>query len=129
MFEILVFVIILILVIGLCLHHHNMTKQVRQHAERESRLVRQAAEASLNASNTYNPIMALKDSTKAVAIMESMHERLGVERSDALCDLDTDDLLSVLKRQQTNIVQDVMRMNPTFKPKHPLNKEAGYSDD
>lgn len=126
MLEIFLVLIVIILVLGLCLHHHSMKKKLDATAEHEISFIRKAAESSIMASNTVNPIIALVEVTKSVEIIEFLHQRHGPERATEICKVDTKSMLMILKDQKERILQDVMAQTPKFLPQHPLVEEGGF---
>jgi len=116
--------ITVILVLGLCLHHFSMTGKLAHATVHDKTSVRQAAEYSIAASNTVNPILALTEITKAVQLMESLHGRYGAELASSLCSVDTEHMMTILLDQYTRILQDVMAQCPGFLSPHPLNQHA-----
>ena len=126
MLEIFLVLVVIILVIGLCLHHYSMKKKFVKTTEQDCASVRKAAEHSIMASNTVNPIIALTEVTKAVQIIESLHERYGPEIASDISKINTREMLGVIQNQKERVLQDVMKQNPNFLPPHPLNEEAGF---
>jgi hypothetical protein len=129
MLEIFLVLIVIILVVGLCLHHHSMKKKLRKHSDQEVDLVRKAAEHSIMASNSVNPILSLISATKAVQILESLHERHGPELASDLTKVDTREMLAVVTNQKERITKDVMHQLPEMMPQHPLAAHAGFQNE
>jgi hypothetical protein len=126
MLEVFLVLVVIILVIGLCLHHYSMKKKLAKTTEQDCAFVRASAEHSIMASNTVNPVIALTEVTKAVQIIECLHDRYGPETSSDITNIDTVEMLNVLQNQKERVLQDVMQQNPNFLPNHPLNQEAGF---
>lgn len=127
MLELILVIMVTILVTGLCLHHNTMTKQLKQTTEQDGRLIRRAAEHSIMASNTVNAIIALTEVTKAVQIIETLHDRYGPETASQVGRIDTQELLEVLQDQKDRVSRDVMQQHPTYLPPHPLNHHVGFT--
>lgn len=127
MLEIFMVVMVVMLVVALCLHHHSMKKKLDETEEQDSSGIRKAAEYSIMASNTVNPVIALVEVTKAVQIITSLHERYGAEATQNITKINTIDMLHVLQDQKDRILRDVIKHNPSFlPPHHPFNEEAGF---
>jgi len=87
-------------------------------------MVRYAAENSIHASSTTNPIIALMEVTKAVQLIEALHWRYGPEIATEMAKTDTQDILQIVQDQKERILQDIVRDNPQFLLQHPLNAAA-----
>lgn len=124
MLELVLILIVVIILVGLCLHHNSMKIKLNETAQLDSSLVRKAAEHSIMASNTVNPIFAMVEVTKAVQILECLHDRYGVNIASELTKVDTKAMLEVIQNQKERITQDVMVTNPNLIPQHPLNNHA-----
>lgn len=129
MLEVLSIFVVVILVIGLCLHHHSLKKQLHCYTAEEAAFVRTAAEHSIMASNTINPVLALMEVTRAVQILESLQQRHGAESLTELTKIDSNRMLRILRNQKERIIQDVIHHTPEFLPSHPLTKEAGFTNN
>jgi hypothetical protein len=90
--------------------------------------VRRAAQLSIEASSTGNGILALVHATKAIQILEFLHERYGIDEISSRTRVDTAELLSVICRQRNQIQSDVMDTNPHLAIEHPLTSHAGMHD-
>ena len=121
----IVIIVTLFLVAALCIHHHSMRVITDKTADSECSIIQRAAEHSIMASNTVNPILSLVEVTKAVQLIESIHMKYGPDTIDRACDVDTSEMLDILQNQKNRITQDVMRKVPAFIPPHPLNVQAG----
>ena len=100
MLNTLLFFIVFILAISICLHHYSMSVQIHKTSENTVQLIRQAAEHSIMASNTVNPILSLVESSRAVQIIDTLHREYGVAIIDEKSKVKTDELLSILKCQK-----------------------------
>ena len=123
--DMIVVLVTLFMVGVLCMHHHNMKALSDKTTDCECDVIRRAAEHSIMASNTVNPILSLVEVTKSVQMIESLHLKYGPETIDRVCAIDTSEMLVILQNQKTRITQDVMRRVPAFIPPHPLNIHAG----
>jgi hypothetical protein len=126
MLDIFLVLVVLIATLGLCLHHHTMKKKLNHSIGQDIGLVRAAAEHSIMASNTVNPILALCEVTRAVQIMEDLHGRYGPDLASDLTSVDTREVLQVLLAQKKLIIADIYSLNPNMAPEHPLSQLAGY---
>ena len=126
MLELLVFLITAVLAIGLCLNHHSMRTKLLKTNVRDCEFVRKAAEHSIAASNTVNPVLAMVDTVRAVQLIESLHERYGVDLASEVSQTDTEAMLETLQNQKERIVRKVMRISDQT-PSHPLNESAHYT--
>ena len=127
MLQVLILIIFVVICVCICLHHHNMKQWNVKTRNKDSEFIRIAAESSIIASNTINPIIALVEVTKAVQIVECLHHRYGPDICSRITQVDTQDLLNVLHDQKTRILQDIMKQNPAYSPPHPLTKHCGYT--
>jgi hypothetical protein len=125
MLEICLVMIVVILVGALCMHHHTMKTKLYRTGDEDAEIVRIAAEHSIMASNTVNPILALVEVTRAVQLLESLHKRYGVDGTNDITKVDTRDMLVIVLDQKERILQDVMS-DSRMLPKHPLNEHAGF---
>jgi ABC-type bacteriocin/lantibiotic exporter with double-glycine peptidase domain len=124
MLEICLVIFVIVLIVALCLHHYSLKKKLTKTTQLDRHIIRTSAEHSIMASNTVNPITALTEVTKAVQIIESLHNRYGEDMASELSQIDTRDMLDVLQNQKERIIQDVMKQTPNFLPPHPLNEQA-----
>ncbi len=116
------------IIICLCLNHYNTKKKLYVIGNEERKKLKLAAELSIAASATINPILALVDVTKAVHTMEMLHTRYGHSYLSSITNINTEEMNTVLEDQKERIIQDVLRYNQTMIPAHPLNKQAGLQE-
>ena len=126
MMTILLMVVVVIVIIGLCFEHHAMKQKVMQQGFQEKRLVREAAEHSISASNTVNPLLALLSVTRGIQILESLHKRFGSVALDSMVNVNTVQALEVLTEQRDCIMRDLIAKNPSLHVQHPLDASAGF---
>jgi hypothetical protein len=100
-------------------------RHMRVAQDMDRALIRQAAQYSINASNTMNPILALEQTHKGIGFIESLHRRWGVAQSMEISGVDTMRMLNMLNEQQSDIVKKVNLRWPMYKVAHPLNHSAG----
>lgn len=128
MFEMFFFFVVFIIITAICLHNHHMSSTVAALSTKDKKLVRSAAESSILASNTVNPIISLVEVVKAVEKIECLQERYGVSMADQITGVNTNQILDVVLKQKKKILQDVMNINKKYHPqRHPLNSVAGYT--
>ena len=128
MLQFLLFFIVFVIISGMCIHHHTMNKMIKDMSYKDIQSVRTAAEHSIMASNTVNPIIALVEVVSAVERMEILHERYGPSQASTITGTQTVEILDVLIKQKDKILQDVMKVNTQYVPqKHPLSTYAGYA--
>ena len=121
----LVFVTLaVIFIITICIGNQRQMR-VAQNIDRS--VIRIAAQSSINASNTMNPILALQEVDKAIAYIEMLHTRWGVDKSLLLTNVDTVKMLTMLHTQQSAIIKKIDMKWPMYKVEHPLGGSAGYS--
>lgn len=126
LFELCLIFVVTTVLACLCLHHHRTQRKLIDTSYHDEQIVREAAELSITASNTINPILALVAATRAVQLLESLHVRYGPDLASELTFVDTHDMLAVLQDQKDRILQDVMVQVPRFVPPHPLIQHARY---
>ena len=127
MFEIILFCAALFFAVSVCIHHYQLKKEINKSSEYIGDEIHKAAEHSIMASNTINPIISLVEVTRAVQIIESVHEKFGYNKSSKTANTDTEEMLRILREQKDKILQDVVDRNPEFMPVHPLSAEAGFA--
>jgi hypothetical protein len=106
--------------------NHNMKLKWEEATNTDVRLVREAAEHSVRASNTLNPIIALSESVAAHRTLEMLIRRYGVQRANEICGLDAGDLMKTMSLQRDHILQDITTTYPDMLPKGDLKGYAGY---
>lgn len=126
MLEIVLTGLVLVLIFGLCLHHHHMKLQLSEAIEADRDILRQVAAHSITASNTVNPVTALCEVSAGERLVQLLHEVHGPHMSTSRTGIDTRDLMQKVKEQKKKIVQDIMYLYPDFVPKHPLNHMVDY---
>lgn len=126
MIELFIVLVVILMAIGLCLHHHTLKKKLHRTNEEDSELIREAAQRSIAASNSVNPVVALVDASRAVQIIEGLHLRYGPDQASEFTETDTRDMLRVLNKQKEKIMQQILRENPRLAPVHPLSEHAGF---
>mgnify|MGYP006168069157 CR=1 FL=1 len=126
MIEIFLILVSLIMVMGLCLHHYSMKTKADISSVEDCVSVRTAAEHSIMASNTMNPVLALVEVSKAVQIITTLHDRYGPEIASNTTKVDTREMLEVMTEQQKRIIKDILETNPSLMPHHPLSAHAGF---
>ena len=76
-----------------------------------------------------NPIIALEQTHKGIAFIETLHRRWGVAQSMEISGVDTMRMLHMLNEQQSDIVKKINLRWPMYKVSHPLNHSAGMPVD
>lgn len=128
MWELLLVVVVALLTISLCFYNFQLKLQIQSSTDNDAILLRQAAERSITASNTINPLIALLEISKSVQIVEGINQRYGAVITNDLFMIDTLHLLRILQDQKSKIIQDFTKSNPGSLPVHPLTAQAGYSE-
>ena len=127
MWEVLLIVVVGIAFASLCWMNFNLKKRLYLSTEHDADLLRQAAEHSIMASNTINPLIALLEVCKSVQILELVNGRYGSILTGDYFLTDTQSILTVLQTQRSKIIQDLTKLCPQLLPTHPLNTQAGYT--
>ena len=124
---ILVLVVVLI-VIGICYRDYTIKKQQSTVVNYDRGLVRKAAEYSIDASNTTNPLEAMSKINCAIQIIESLHYRYGPDAAAARVSENTEALLRSFFSQKDSIHREISRVYDDIVPAHPLNRVVGFDD-
>lgn len=125
MFQLLLGLIIIIIVISVALQHNNNKRMILNTKKVDIDILKNAAQRSIAASNTVNPILALVDVSKGIQSIEDLHIRYGQTNASDFCKFDTVEMLDILKQQQERIIQDIIKQYPSVMTPHPLNKVVG----
>ena len=129
MWECLLVVVVVIIFASLGWVNFNLKKQMYMSTEHDADLLRQAAEHSIMASNTVNPLIALLEVCKSVKILEVVNGRYGSILTTDYFMVDTQHVLAVLQDQKSRIIQDLTQTYPDILPIHPLTVQAGFTPD
>ena len=131
MLLVVLFFLIVIVATGLCSQHYNMRNRLLKSTERDVAIVKRAAEHSINASNTVNPVIALTEVVRATQIVESLHLRHGPELASENTGVNTIELLDALENQKEKIMTDVLKLLPSAATQNPLVNlvTSKYGDD
>ena len=127
MWEVLLIVVVVMVFGSLCWINFNLKKRLYMATEHDADLLRQAAEHSIMASNTINPLIALLEVCKSVQILEVINGRYGSILTGDYFMTDTQNVLTVLQSQKSKIIQDLIRACPNLLPVHPLTVQAGFA--
>jgi hypothetical protein len=126
MLDVFLVLIVLIIIICGCLTHRSTRSKLYNLSSIEAELVRRAAEHSIMASNTINPMIALVEATRAVEVIEVLHYRFGNKALSELVESNTAKMLDILVSQRNKILMDVLEQNPGYDQSHPLNEHARF---
>lgn len=126
MLELVLVLIVVFILIAIFTHHYSMKKLLVKTKKRDCELIRLAAESSIIASNTVNPMLALIEIVKAVQMIDSLHHRYGPHICYDITGVDTQELFQILQDQRDSILQDITNEYPILKTTHPLCTHAGY---
>lgn len=127
----MVWVIILVLIFvcivtAIIYSNHTMKVKWEEATNTDVRLVREAAEHSVRASNTTNPILALTEAVAAHRTVEMLVRRYGIPRASELTGIDIGEMLQTLARQRDRVLQDIMETQSQLLPRGELKAYAGY---
>ena len=117
------------MVAGVVYHHNQMTKQWEEATYLDVMLVREAAESSVVASNTHNPVVALLEAVQATKTLEVLVRRHGLQRVTEASGVNVAEMITVLNEQRDHILQQLVQDQPQLMPAGLLNKYAGYVRD
>ena len=126
MFDVFIALTFVLMVVGLCLHHHTMSRDTTDYTTMISSNLKIAAEKSVVASNSVHPIIALVETTSAVATLEELQRQHGPDLIKDCSGIDVVDMLKVISDQKKRILRDVMDQNKNLQRPHPLNDIVGY---
>ncbi len=102
MWEVLLILVVGIAFVSLCWINFNLKKRLYLSTEHDADLLRQAAEHSIMASNTVNPLIALLEVCKSVQILELVNGRYGSILTGDYFMTDTQNILTVLQTEHFN---------------------------
>jgi hypothetical protein len=127
----MIWIVILVLVFvcivsAIIFSHHTMKIKWEEATNIDVRLVREAAEHSVRASNTENIVLALTEATNAHRTIEIFVRRYGTKRSSELSGIDIGEVLETMGRQRDHIMQDLTTSHPELLPKGELKHYAGF---
>jgi hypothetical protein len=122
----LLVVLISCIVAAVIYDRHVMKQKWDASAKVDMALVREAADASLYASNSENELIALEESVRAHRTVEALVRRYGVKEATEQAGVNVQDLLETLRRQRDNIRQHIADRRPELIPKGPLTRFVGY---
>ena len=120
-------VILLIAVVALCFNHYQLSRNALNRQHTLQTIIRQAADSSIKASTTINPILALIDITQAARTMDVIHLIYSPEQLYGTCNMDTEHMAEIIHNQRVRITNDVMKAFPNFVPEHPLINESALT--
>ena len=120
MLDIVACLIVSVLLFAICIHHHEMKKKVTLLCDKDMYLIKKAAEYSIEASNSVNPIIALTQATRSVQILEVLHTRYGQNIILESSKTNTQNMLRTVRKQLEKIKQDLFDQVPILKPAHPF---------
>ena len=126
-FEFVIVVAVIMLVAILCFHHHQMKNKLELATHQDLSLIREAAEASMLASTTISPGIALQKITTGVSIINSLHKRYGIKLASELTSINTSKMLSALQSQESRVIQDIRNKHTGVFPVHPFSEAAGIA--
>ena len=135
MFEIFLVLIVLVLVCGLCLHHHNMKKILTEATKHDRDVVREAADDSMKAVHIRDPFIAHEISTEALQKVKSLQSRYGTTIASDITGIDIQEIQSALQHQRNSIRKENFRLRKYDAPaslnpvNYPLSFEAGYINE
>lgn len=129
MIWIFIIVIILVCIVTAIIYtNHTMKLKWEEAANVDVKFVREAAEHSVTASNTSNPLIALAEVIYAYRTLEILIRRYGTRRADELTGIDTTDMLQTIIKQHDSILQSLTNQYPQLLPKNDLRKYAGFGE-
>ena len=129
MIEIFFVLVILIIIVGLCLHHHTIQKTVMESFDKDEQQIKEASERSVMAASLAHPLLALVDATRAIQILDSLHERHKLAGTKIVSDIDTHEAVMVYRDQKERILQDIITMNPNLQVLHPYAEHIGMAPE
>jgi hypothetical protein len=126
MLEVFLVFIVITMALALCLHHNCMKRSIREFSYQDRWTVRKAAEQSIIASNTINPVIALVEIVKAVEMIEGLHDRHGMVKASSLTSIDTCEMLNVLQVQKSQIIRDLIVSKHDLDVNNSLSGTGGF---
>lgn len=123
---VIVMCIILVCVLAVCTSHYNMYCQLKVKRNLFQSQIRGAAELSVAASNTVNPVLALIDVLKAQQTIYVLQSIYGKNDLKNLTHMDTERMQEIIEQQRIRVTQDILDVFPGFVPNHPLMNDANF---
>lgn len=112
----------ILVVMAMCMYHAKLQDAVVSGTNGDRELLRHAAELSIMASNTVDPVTALEHSSRAVEVLESIRIRYGHVLPPSIVHHDFDLAFSVITKQRDRIKLDLSEYVNAHVPQstHPL---------
>jgi heme/copper-type cytochrome/quinol oxidase subunit 2 len=121
--------ILVVCVLALCTSHWKISERNRTHTLALQRQIRNAADMSISASNTINPIISLIDIIRAFQTIDVLHSIYGKDNLYSMTNMDTGRMYDIIDQQKIKVTGDVMKAFPKFMPNHPLLNDAGITPE
>lgn len=122
-----ILVLVFVCIVGaIIFSNHTMKVKWDDATNIDVRLVREAAEHSVRASNTTNALIALSEAVAAHRTMEILVRRYGMQRASELCGIKCGEFLQTVALQRDRILQDITTEHPNMLPRGDLNAYAGF---
>lgn len=127
----MVWIIILLLVVGVAIativfKNNNMQKTLAQAVDVDHTLVREALDASVKASNSVSPIIALKEVAYGQAILQTLRRRYGAMQLEEMTQVDTNEVAESLQKQHDLILNELNKKHPEALPSNMKEKYEKY---
>jgi hypothetical protein len=122
-------IILLAIVTGVIFKHNQMKELMRVASDIDVRLVREAAEHSVRASNSKNIILALVECTNAIRIIEDIVRRYGATQASQITNVDLSAMLGDLTEQNTRIMNHFSKKHADILPHNILHKYQNFTHD
>lgn len=117
----MVWIIFILLIVGISIatvvfQNNNMKKILAQAVDVDHTLIREALDASVKASESVSPIVALKEIGHGQAILHTLRRRYGAQQLNEMTRVDTNELTESFQKQHDNILNNINRKHPDALP-------------
>lgn len=126
---VVVVLVLLCLITTVIYNHHVMKSRWEEATGIDVRLIHEAAQHSVRASNLENPILALLEIQAAHRTLDVLIRRYGIPRSTELTGVDTGVMLQTLVEQRLKILDHIWELYPDELPRSDLLHYAQFLKD
>jgi len=116
----ILFAAALFAIASLCFHHWQTAETLACRTEASENIVREAADKSIEAFSTVNPVIALVRVTEGVQMLESLFQSGRREVIQGRLGAHVETIYQTLLSQKRKVVSDVMDISRGSYPEHPL---------
>lgn len=122
--------LVVVVAITLCLYNYSLHRRLKRSHSHDLEFIRKAAEHSMTAGNSLNPIIALIEVIKGIQLLEILHSMYSLDEIYAISGVKSDEMLETLVQQKRKILKDLNNNSENLHIVDPAGKfHTEFEDD